>query len=86
MRGLFDRFMRAFNQKVESAVRRVNRMDIGVRNFSARIEGRCIRLSGVARSRDAAARAVEVFKQLAEVDNILDAIIIESHTPENAGA
>jgi hypothetical protein len=76
MRGLFDRFMRAFNIRMRMAIRYMNRTDLGVENLSARIEGRFIRLSGVAQSREAAARAVDLFKQLVEVDNILDAIRI----------
>jgi hypothetical protein len=74
MRGIFDRFMRAFNRKLESAIRRIERMNLGVEDLSARIEGRFIRLSGVAPSREVATRVIELFRQFAEVDNILDAI------------
>jgi len=76
MRGYFDRFMDAFRRRMRQAIRKMNEMELGVDDLSARIEGRLIRLSGVAQSREAASRAVEMFKQLVEVDNILDAIRI----------
>jgi len=74
--GLFDRFMQSFTRKVESSVRRIDAMNLGVRDLSARIEGRFIRLSGVAPSREVASRVIDLFKQYAEVDNIRDAIRI----------
>lgn len=74
--GLFDRFMQIFTRRVEAAVRRIDAMNLGVRDLSARIEGRFIRLSGVAPSREVASRVVDLFKQYAEVDNIRDAIRI----------
>lgn len=74
--GLFDRFMRTFTAKVDRAVRRIDAMNLGVRDLSARIEGRFIRLSGVAPSREVAIRVIELFKQFAEVENIRDAIRI----------
>jgi hypothetical protein len=87
MRGLFDRFMRAFNQKLQSAIAQIDRMDLGVRDLSARVEGRWIRLSGVAPSREVANRVIKLFKQFAEVDNIRDAIsVAENGAPENAEA
>ena len=76
MRGIFDRFMRAFNRKVQAAIRRIDQMELGVENLSARIEGRFIRLSGVAPSREVASRVIELFRQFAEAENILDAIRI----------
>jgi hypothetical protein len=82
--GLFDRFMQSFNRKVESSVRRIDAMNLGVRDLSARIEGRFIRLSGVAPSREVASRVIDLFKQYAEVDNIRDAIRIVS--PPASGA
>lgn len=87
MRGLFDRFMRAFNRKLQSAIARIDGMELGVSDLSARIEGRWIRLSGVAPSREVASRVIELFKQFAEVDNITDAISVpENGAPENAEA
>jgi hypothetical protein len=74
IRGFLDSFMRRFERRVDSAVRRIDAMNLGVRDLSARIEGRWIRLSGVAPSREVAARVIEHFRQLVEVDNILDTI------------
>ena len=87
MRGLFDRFMRAFNQKIEAAVARIDRMDLGVSDLSARIEGRWIRLSGIAPSREVASRVIELFKQFAEVENIRDAIsVVDASAPDEVEA
>ncbi len=87
MRGLFDRFMKAFNDKMEAAVARIDRMDLGICDFSARIEGRWIRLSGIAPSREVASRVIELFEQFAEVDNIRDAIsVADSTAPDEAEA
>ena len=85
-RGLFDRFMLIFTRKVDSAIRRIDAMNLGVRDLSARIEGRVIRLSGVAPSREVASRVVELFKQFAEVDNIRDAISIARPPASSAKA
>jgi hypothetical protein len=80
---MFDRFMRAFNRKVQAAIRRIDRMNLGVENLSARIEGRFIRLSGVAPSREVATRVIDLFRQFAEAENILDAInVVESPTTQ----
>ena len=84
--GLFDRFMQSFTRKVESSVRRIDAMNLGVRDLSARIEGRFIRLSGVAPSREVASRVIDLFKQYAEVDNIRDAIRIVSPPASGANA
>ncbi len=35
MRGLFDRFMRAFTHKVEAAIAIIDSMDLGVSDLSA---------------------------------------------------
>jgi hypothetical protein len=83
MRGLFDRFMTAFNRRVERAIRRIERMDLGVENLSARIEGRFITLSGVAPDREVSARVIELFKQYVGFDNILNAINVIEPAPDN---
>jgi hypothetical protein len=85
-RGLFDRFMMTFTEKVDGAVRRIDAMNLGVRDLSARIEGRFIRLSGVAPSREVALRVIELFKQFAEVENIRDAIRIGGSPPSGVKA
>jgi len=87
MRGLFDRFLGAFNHKMDAAIARIDCMDLGIRDLSARIEGRWIRLSGIAPSREVASRVIELFKQFAEVDNIRDAIsVVDTIPPEKAEA
>jgi hypothetical protein len=78
--------MRAFNRKVQSAIRRIDQMDLGVEDLSARIEGRFIRLSGVAPSREVATRVIELFRQFAEADNILDAIRVAKPPTTQANA
>jgi len=83
IRGFLDSFMRRFERRVDSAVRRINEMNLGVHDLSARIEGRWIRLSGVAPSREVASRVIEHFRQLVEVDNILDTIQV--HRPGASG-
>ena len=74
VRGFLDSFMRSFERRVDAAVRRIDAMNLGVRDLSARIEGRWIRLSGVAPSREVASRVIEHFRQLVDADNILDTI------------
>lgn len=87
MRGLFDRFLRALNHKMDSAIARIDCMDLGIRDLSARIEGRWIRLSGIAPNREVASRVIELFKQFAEVDNIRDAIsVVDPIPPEKVEA
>ncbi len=87
MRGLFDRLIQAVNQKIQSAVSTIDRMDLGVSDLSARIEGRWIRLSGIAPSREVARQVVELFMQFVEVNNIRDAIsVVDPTAPDEAEA
>ena len=76
MRGLFDRFMAAVNVRMRRAVRQIERMNLGVENLTATIEGKFITLRGVAPSRDVAARVMEHFKRMVGADNILNNIKI----------
>lgn len=82
--GMFDRFMAILTRRLESSVRRIDAMNLGVRDLHARIEGRFIWLSGVAPSREVASRVIELFKQFAEVDNIRDAIRVVQRPPKEA--
>jgi hypothetical protein len=58
------------------AVRQIERMNLGVENLTATIEGKFITLRGVAPSRDVAARVMEHFKRMVGADNILNNIKI----------
>jgi hypothetical protein len=86
MKGLFDRFMSAVNRRVELAIARIENMDLGVQDLTARIEGRFIKLSGVAPSREVASRVIELFSQYVEFENILNAIQIAEPSPSDNGA
>jgi hypothetical protein len=80
MRGLFDRFMAAVQVRMRQAVRQIERMNLGVENLTASIEGKFITLRGVAPSRDVAARVMEHFKRMVGADNVLNNIkIAEPH-------
>ncbi len=83
MRGLFDRFMTAVQQRMERAVRQIERMNLGVENLNASIEGKFITLRGVAPSREVAARVMDHFKRMVWVENILNAIKIGDPQAEN---
>jgi hypothetical protein len=73
---MFDRFMAAVNVRMTRAVRQIERMNLGVENLNATIEGKFITLRGVAPSRDVAARVMEHFKNMVGADNILNNIKI----------
>ncbi len=80
MRGLFDRFMAAVQVRMRQAVRQIERMNLGVENLTASMEGKFITLRGVAPSRDVAARVMEHFKRMVGADNVLNNIkISEPH-------
>ncbi len=86
MRSPLDRFMEAFRRRVEGAVRQIDRMEPGVENLTARIEGRVITLTGVARSREIAAMVIDRFRRAVAFDNILDAIRIAEPSTSDNGA
>lgn len=83
MRSLFDRFMAAVQLRMRSAVRQIERMNLGVENLTATIEGKFITLRGVAPSRDVAIRVMEHFKRLVGADNILNNIKIADSQAHN---
>jgi hypothetical protein len=68
--------MAAVNVRMRRAVRQIERMNLGVENLTATIEGKFITLRGVAPSRDVAARVMEHFKRMVGADNILNNIKI----------
>jgi len=76
MRGLFDRFMAAVQVRMRQAVRQIERMNLGVENLTASMEGKFITLRGVAPSRDVAARVMMHFKRMVGADNVLNNIKI----------
>jgi hypothetical protein len=76
MRSLFDRFMAAVHARMMRAVRQIERMNLGVENLTATIEGKFITLRGVAPSREVASRVMELFKRMVGADNILNNIKI----------
>ena len=83
MRGMFDRFMGAIHRRMRRAVQQIERMNLGVENLNATIEGKFITLRGQAPSREVATRVMEHFKQMVWVDNILNAIQIADPQAQN---
>jgi hypothetical protein len=83
MRSLFDRFMAAVQIRMTRAVRQIERMNLGVENFTATLEGKFITLRGVAPSREVATRVMEHFKRMVGADNILNNIKIADTQMQN---
>lgn len=83
MRSLFDRFMAAVHVRMQRAVRQIERMNLGVENLTATVEGKFITLRGVAPSREVAARVMEHFKRIVGAENILNNIKIADGQMQN---
>ena len=83
MRSLFDRFMAAVHVRMTRAVRQIERMNLGVENLTATIEGKFITLRGVAPSREVATRVLEHFRRMVGADNILNNIKINDPQLQN---
>jgi LysM repeat protein len=83
--GLFDKFFKGFDDKVNDAIDQINGMGLGVRNLGAKIEGKTVTLTGDAKTREVSAKVMEAFNQLVETDNTLNTIRVEP-PPEPAPA
>jgi LysM repeat protein len=83
--GLFDRFLKSFDDKVQDAINQINGMNLGVRSLDAKIDGKFVTLTGDAPSLEVKAKVMEVFNQLVETDNTLNTIRVEeAAAPEAA--
>jgi LysM repeat protein len=76
--GLFDKFFKSFDDKVNEAIDKVNAMGLGVRNLGAKIEGKTVTLTGDAPSREISAQVMDAFNRLVETDNTLNTIRVEA--------
>ncbi len=83
MKSMFDRFMAAVHSRMTRAVRQIERMNLGVENLTATLEGKFITLRGVAPSREVATRVMELFKRMVGADNILNNIKITDTQIQN---
>lgn len=79
--GLFGK---SFEEKVKDAVAKVSGMGLGVRNLSAKIDGKTVTLTGDAPSREITVRIMENFDKLVKTDNTLNAIRVDSPKPAPA--
>ncbi len=83
--GLFDKFFKSFDDKVNEAIDQVNAMGLGVRNLGAKVEGKTVTLTGDAQNREASTQVMGAFNRLVETDNTLNTIRVEK-PPEPAPA
>jgi nucleoid-associated protein YgaU len=79
--GLFDRFRKSLDDKVQEAIQQINGMNLGVKNLGADVDGKFVTLTGEADSLDVKAKVMEVFNGLVETDNTLNAIRVEEPPP-----
>lgn len=75
--GLFDRFTKSFEDKVNDAINHVNGMGLGVRELDAKVDGKFVTLTGRAPSMEVKARVMDAFNQLIKTDNTLNSIRVE---------
>ena len=81
--GLFDRFTKSFDKKVEEAIARINSMSLGVSDLGAKVEGKFVTLTGEAPSMEIKARVMKEFNDLVMTDNTLNSIrVVEPAAPE----
>jgi len=79
--GLFGK---SFEEKVKDAINKVNGLGLGVRNLSAKIEGKTVTLTGDAPSREITVQVMENFDKLVKTDNTLNAIRVDAPKPAPA--
>ena len=72
--GLFDRFTKSFDVKVQEAINDVGATTPGVSGLHADVRGKVITLKGKAESREAANLAMQKIDQAVKADNIVNAI------------
>lgn len=76
--GLFGK---SFDEKVKDAVTKLSGMGLGVRNLSAKIDGKTVTLTGDAPSREITVQVMENFDKLVKTDNTLNAIRVDAPKP-----
>jgi nucleoid-associated protein YgaU len=81
--GLFGK---SFEEKVKEAVAKVSGMGLGVRNLSAKVEGKTVTLTGDASSRDITVKVMQQFDQLVKTDNTVNAMRVDAPKPTPAPA
>jgi len=75
--GLFDRFGKSFDDKVDEAVTEMKAMNLGVRRLGAQVRGKVVTLTGEAPSREIATMAMQKLDEMVSPDNIVNAIKID---------
>jgi LysM repeat protein len=85
--GLFDRFRKSYDDKVQEAISQVNGMNLGVSDLGAKVDGKFVTLTGEAPSMDVKAKVMEAFNELVETENTLNTIrVVEAAPAEPAPA
>jgi len=85
--GLFDKFLKSFDDKVQDAINQINGMNLGVRSLDAKVDGKFVTLTGDAPSLEVKAEVMEAFNRLVETENTLNTIRVEeAPAPEQAPA
>mgnify|MGYP001765356686 FL=1 len=79
--GLFGK---SFEEKVKDALDKISGLGLGVRNLSAKIEGKTVTLTGDAPSREITVQVMENFDKLVKTDNTLNAIRVDAPKPAPA--
>ncbi|HOC43607.1 MAG TPA: LysM peptidoglycan-binding domain-containing protein [Thermoanaerobaculales bacterium] len=79
--GLFGK---SFDEKVKDALDKISGLGLGVRNLSAKIEGKTVTLTGDAPSREITVQVMENFDKLVKTDNTLNAIRVDAPKPAPA--
>lgn len=75
--GLFDRFGKSFENKVDDAVSEMKAMNLGVKDLGAQVRGKVVTLTGEAPSREIATMAMQKLDEMVSPDNIVNAIKID---------
>lgn len=86
--GLFDRFTKSFEDKVNEAIKKMRTMNLGVEDLGADVAGKIVTLTGTAESKEAKFKAMEVFNNLVDTGNTVNTISVAEApaAPEPAAA
>jgi LysM repeat protein len=79
--GLFDRFRKSFDDKVNEAISQINGMNLGVSDLGAQVDGKFVTLTGEVPSMDVKAKVMEAFNNLIETENTLNSIRVVEPAP-----
>jgi LysM repeat protein len=82
--GLFDRFLKSFDDKVNEAIENLNGMDLGVKGLGAKVDGKVVTLTGEAPNREVSAKVMKLFNEMVETDNTLNTIRVAEPAPAPA--